>query len=86
MVDNTFKLSIAGYVAYVWRSLGWKGFASKAAIPLAALIVGHRATMYGVNFIREGVFSFHRSQMVEKYTNQYGAEFLLNALNPSFRL
>ena len=75
-----------GYIAYVWRTLGWKGFGSRAVIPLAAVVAGHRATMYGVNFIREGVYSMHRKELVEKYSERYGEKFLLGALDPNFRL
>ena len=67
MVDNTFKMGGGLYIVYVWRSLGWKGFASKAILPLAGIIASHQITLRGLNFVREGVFSYHRKQLVEKY-------------------
>ena len=67
MVDNTFKLGGGLYMVYVWRCLGWKGFASKAILPLAGIMVGHRVTLMGMNYLREGVYSIHRKVLVEEY-------------------
>lgn len=45
-------LGICGYGAYVWKGLGWRGFAGKAAIPLVGMIAAQKGLMYGVNWMR----------------------------------
>ena len=54
----------AGYGAYMWRGLGWRGFASKAVIPFVALVGLQKVTMVGVNWMREGVYSSKRANLV----------------------
>ena len=41
-----------GYGAYVWRTMGYRGLASKAVIPLLGIVATHRLLMRGVNWCR----------------------------------
>ena len=76
----------AGYGAYVWRGLGLRGFASKAVIPFVGLIGFQKITLVGINWLREGLYSNKRANLVEDYKSKFGEEYLLKVLNPEFRL
>ena len=52
MTNIFFMLSTGAYSMYVWRGLGFKGFASKAVVPLVGLIGAWKATMIGYNTLR----------------------------------
>ncbi len=43
---------IGGYTGYVWKGLGWRGFAGRASIPLAGLVVSQQALMRSINWMR----------------------------------
>lgn len=86
MIYGVFYASIGGYSAYVFRSFGYKGLVSKAMIPALALFAGYKAVDYGLNIGRELLFSRQRSELVEKYKRKLGKEYLLDVLDPEFRL
>lgn len=73
---------IGGYTGYVWKGLGWRGFAGKAAIPLVGLVAAQKGLMIGVNWMREGLYSGKRKRMVSDYSSKYGKEYLIKVLNP----
>lgn len=70
---------------YVWRGLGFKGFAGRAVIPLVGIIGAWKGTMIGFNKLREEYYASDRKELVEHYEKLYGKQFLLNVLSPSFR-
>ena len=86
MTNIFFMGSLGMYSAYVLRTLGPRGLFGKAVIPIVGLYGAWKATMLGVNTIREGVYSGQRQRMVDKYVGLYGEDYLLNVLHPSFRL
>ena len=77
---------MGGYTAYVFRSFGYQGLVSKAMIPVVGIAVGFKAVEYGLNYGREMLFSRQRGELVEKYKNRLGKDYLLDVLEPSFRL
>ena len=75
------------YTAYIWRSFGLKGFANpQAVIPLAGIAGSFLAVQWTANRLREFSLSGARSKLVSQYTDRYGSKFLLDVLEPSFRL
>ncbi len=64
LIYGTFLLGMAGYSTYVFRSLGYKGLASKAMLPLVGLAVGYKGVEYGLNWSRELLFAGDRSELV----------------------
>ena len=75
------------YSAYVWRNLGFKGFTRPAvAVPLGALVGGWVGYNWVANNLRELTWSSSRHKMVAKYNDQLGSKFLLDVLEPTFRL
>ena len=79
-------MATGSYSYYLWRTRGLKGFASIAAIPIAALVGTRLATNEGLSYVRDYLFYFQRKELVRNYTEKYGEKFLLNVLNPAFRL
>ena len=78
---------MTGYAAYVWRKLGTRGFIRPAVVlPLGVLMGGWVGTNFVLNDVRELTFSPARTSMVSRYTDQWGSKFLLDVLEPSFRL
>lgn len=55
---------MGAYGAYVWRSAGWSGIASRAVIPLLGLVVFQRVGLMGINWVREGLYSGKRKNLV----------------------
>jgi hypothetical protein len=86
VIYGTFFGSMSVYTAYVFRSLGYKGLVSKAIIPVAGFAVGYKVVEYGLNWGREFLYAGERSELVEKYKNRLGKEYLLDVLEPGFRL
>jgi hypothetical protein len=64
LIYGTFFVGMGGYSTYVFKSLGYKGFVSKAMIPVAGLAVGYKAVEYGLNWGRELLFASDRSELV----------------------
>jgi hypothetical protein len=77
---------MGGYSAYVFRFHGYQGLISRAMLPVVVLGVGFKAVEYGINFGRELLFSRHRGDLVQKYKNKLGESYLLDVLDPSFRI
>jgi len=80
-------IAMGGYSYYVWAKLGVAGFASlRALLPLGALLGSWVGFNWVANELRELHFGPGRSAMVKHYANQYGPDYLLDILDPSFRL
>ena len=80
-------LSILGsYTVYSWRGFGYKMFISKPVVPLIGLYVAFKGSMYGINFVREQLYGPERRRLAEHYRNEFGDEYLLEVLNPAFKL
>jgi hypothetical protein len=80
-------ISMAGYSTYVWSKLGLIGFVNpRAVLPLGALMGAWVGCNWVANELRDWHFSRDRAAMVKHYSNQYGANYLLDVLQPTFRL
>ena len=67
LVNAGFMLSASGYGFYVWRTLGVRGFASLAVLPLAVLVGARKVSLNGLNIAREKLYSAEREEMVNRY-------------------
>lgn len=76
----------AGYGAYVWRGYGYMGFLGKPVIPFIGLYLFCKGSQYGVNYIREQLYTPERNQLVDQYRMRFGEQYLLDVLDPSFKL
>lgn len=76
------------YSAYLWRSLGLKGIIRNplSVIPSGVLIGGAIGFDIFANYIRELTWIIPRRNMVKSYSAKYGENFLLDVLDPKFRL
>lgn len=84
-----FLIASAGiYSAYVWRALGLKGIARNplSVVPAGVFFGGAVAFDVLANYARELTWYFPRKNMVESYKARYGDGFLLDVLDPRFRL
>ena len=87
LIHGAYLFGMTSYSAYVWRKLGVRGFFKPTAVlPLGVLLGGWTATNFVLNEAREMTFSSARSKMVQRYTDQWGSKYLLDVLEPSFRL
>jgi hypothetical protein len=71
---------------YVWRTLGFKGFLGKGGLVFAGLWGASLASIRVCDELREMSAWWRRSKLVNKYRSKYGDEYLLQVLDPSFRL
>lgn len=72
LINGSFYALTAGYGVYLWKTLGYRGFASIAVAPLVVLLTARPAANEALNFIREQSFSLQRKQLVNNYVNKYG--------------
>lgn len=72
LINGSFYALTAGYGVYLWKTLGYKGFASIAVAPLLVLFAARPLTNEAINLIREQSFYFQRKQLVNNYVNKYG--------------
>jgi hypothetical protein len=79
-------VATGSYGVYLWRTRGFKGFFSLAAIPFFGLSLLRRGSMEVVSYIRENQYYIQRKNMVKDFTERYGESYLLKILNPAFRL
>ena len=87
VIHSGLLFSMAGYSGYIWSKLGVVGFLNpRALIPLGALAGTWVGFNWVANELRELHFSPARNSMVKHYTNQYGSDYLLDILDPTFRL
>lgn len=86
LIYGSFMAGMGVYTAYVFRSFGYKGLISKAMIPAVGIAVGYKVVEFGLNYGRELLFAKQRGDLVEKYRNRLGKDYLLDVLDPSFRL
>jgi hypothetical protein len=79
-----FMCTTTIFAAYAWRKVGFAGFLKPLVVlPLVGTWVGFS---WINNELRELSFSSARGKMVARYTNEYGPKFLLDVLDPTFRL
>ena len=86
LIYGTFAGSMSVYSAYLFRTMGYQGFATKAVAPVIVIGVAYKAVEYGLNAGRELLFSRQRKNLVEKYQRKFGPNYLLDILDPAFRL
>ena len=87
LIHSSFAIGTCGYAVYVWKNLGLLGFARPAVtLPLFGIVGTWMTTNYVTNYIRELQWTSSRSKMVSLYKDQWGEKFLLDVLEPSFRL
>ena len=87
LIHGGLMCSAAVYTGYIWRSFGLKGFANpQAVIPLGAIIGSSIVFQWSANRLRELSLSGARKKLVTLYSDRYGSNFLLDVLEPSFRL
>lgn len=85
-INAGFYISAGLYGAYLWRTRGIRGFGTLAVLPFAGLIAGRYITNEGLSYLRDFFYFNQRKAMVNSYAGKYGEDFLLDVLNPSFRL
>lgn len=75
------------YAFTIWKDFGLKVFLRPVlALPIGVL-VGLSVVFQNVaNYCRELTFELPRSRMVSHYKDIYGEKFLIDVLEPSFRL
>jgi hypothetical protein len=79
--------SLPVYAFAVWKNHGLKAFARPlVSLPLAVLFGGSYVFQNVASYCRELTFSLPRSSMVSHYKDIYGEKFLLDVLEPTFRL
>lgn len=66
--------------------MGFQGFATKALLPVFGIGAAYKAAEYLVNSGRELQFSNQRKNLVEKYRRKFGQNYLLDILDPAFKL
>lgn len=83
-----FLVSATFYSAYIWRILGLGGIARAplSVIPVGGLIGAGMAFNFVANYMREWTWALPRSSLVKNYSDKYGPGFLLDVLDPKFRL
>ena len=86
LIYGGFLAVMGGYTAVVFRSHGYQGLISKAMLPVIALGVSMKGTEYGLNYGREMLYSRQRNALVENYKKRLGENYLLDVLDPKFRL
>lgn len=80
-------LTFPFYVIPVYRNFGLKAFLRpQVGAPLVGLIAATIAFQPLANYCRESLWSVPRRKLVEKYKDRWGEEYLLDVLNPTFRL
>ena len=80
-------LLVPAYFLPVYRNFGMKGFLRpKVTAPLFGLIGLNIVLQPIANRFRESLWSGSRERLVENYKEKWGEEYLLDVLNPTFRL
>lgn len=75
------------YAGFVWKNLGLAGFARPVAlIPLGGFAGAFVVFNWTANYLRELTLSGPRRKLISTYKDRYGASFLLDVLEPRFRL
>lgn len=87
-VAHSFLLFTTPIYAFtMWKNFGFKSFVSpKVFIPLGLLMGTSIGFQHVANYARELTFAYPRSKLVQKYKDQYGEKFLIDVLEPTFRL
>ena len=87
LIYGSLLAATGWYTFYAWKNLGFGFVANKKTVAVLGGLIG---TTYGsqvvLNYLRELTWSFSRSNLVENYKQKYGEKFLLDVLEPTFRL
>lgn len=87
IIQGFFLLSTTTFSYYTWNNFGFKGFARpQTVVGLGGLVVSYIAFQKVTNYMRESTFAFSRSKLVKDYKEKYGEKFLIDVLDPNFRL
>lgn len=82
-----FLVSIPVYTFSVWKNFGFKAFLRPTvALPLGALVGANFVFQNVATYMRELTFEIPRTRMVNHYKDIYGEKFLIDVLEPKFRL
>jgi len=87
LIHGGILLSLPIFAFTAWKNYGIKSFARPQVFIPLGVIVGTSFTFQTVaNYCRELTFSLPRANLVTRFKDTYGEKFLLDVLEPSFRL
>lgn len=87
LLQGFFIVASSSYSYYTWNNFGFKGFLrAPAVIGLGGLFASYFAFQKVSNYMREMTFAIPRRNLVNDYKEKYGEKFLIDVLDPNFRL
>lgn len=87
VVHATLSLATPIFAYSVWRNFGAKYFLRpQVFLPLGVLVGVNIGFQNVANYMRELTLTIPRGNLVSHYKNQYGESFLLDVLDPAYRL
>lgn len=87
LIHGFFIVSTTTLSYYTWNNFGFKGFLrAPAVVGLGGLCVSYLAFQKISNYMREMTFALPRRNLVNDYKEKYGEKFLIDVLDPNFRL
>lgn len=80
-------MATSGFALSVWRREGSRGFVRpQVAVTCGALFGSIFTFQFVANYFREFTLAWPRRNMVNRYRDLYGEKYLLDVLDPNFRL